>query len=141
MNSRSSILSAAFFCASLMVVPLSFAETPPAPKPPAKPAAKPQPKPAAKPQAKAPATPAGQAEVLKKYDLDKNKIINLSESQAIQEAYEKNPQDPMLKKYDTDKNAKLSDGEIMKISPPPPAPPKPKAKPKAKPAPPKKGKK
>ena len=133
MNSRSSILSAAFFCASLMVVPLSFAETPPAPKPPVKPAAK--------PQAKAPATPAGQAEVLKKYDLDKNKIINLSESQAIQEAYEKNPQDPMLKKYDTDKNAKLSDGEIMKISPPPPAPPKPKAKPKAKPAPPKKGKK
>ena len=42
---------------------------------------------------------------------------------------------------DLDKNAKLSDGEVMKISPPPPAAPKPKAKPKAKPAPPKKGKK
>jgi hypothetical protein len=132
----SNIFSTVVFCLSFIVAPLTFAEAPPA-KPQPKAPAKPQ----AKPQAKAQGQPAGQAEVLKKYDLDKNRIINLSEAQAIQEAYEKNPQDPMLKKYDLDKNAKLSDGEVMKIVPPPPAPPKPKAKPKAKPAPPKKKKK
>jgi hypothetical protein len=32
----------------------------------------------------------------------------------------------LLKKYDTDKNGKISDAEIMKITPPPPTPKKPK---------------
>lgn len=74
-----------------------------------------------------------------KYDLDKNKILNVDETIKIRDAYRDNPQDPMLKKYDTNKDSKLSDAEIMKISPPkaPPAKPKP-----AKPAPgKKKGKK
>ena len=112
------------FFASLIVIPNILAETPAKPKP------------QAKPQAPA----GGLAEFLKKYDLDKNKLINVTEAMAIQQAYKDNPQDPMLKKYDTDKNADLSDAEIMKISPPKPMPPKPKP---AKPAPakPKNGKK
>ena len=67
---------------------------------------------------------------MKKYDLDQNKILNVTEARTIQEAYKNNPQDPLLKKYDANKDAQLSDAEIMKISPPPPAPPKPKAAPK-----------
>jgi hypothetical protein len=85
-----------------------------------------------------PAKPAGPSEAMKKYDLDRNKILNVTESRMIQDAYKANPQDPLLKKYDINKDAQLSDAEIMKISPPPPAPPKPKAKPKK--APPKKKK-
>ena len=69
---------------------------------------------------------------MKKYDLDKNKLINVEEAMAIQSACKSNPQDPMLKKYDTDKNGELGDAELMKITPPKPTPPKPKA---AKPAP------
>lgn len=64
---------------------------------------------------------------MKKYDLDHNKIINLSEAEAIQKAYKANPQDPLLKQYDIDKNGELSDAEIMKISPPKAPPAKPKA--------------
>jgi len=75
-----------------------------------------KPKPQAKPQAQS----AGLAESLGKYDLDQNKLINVTEAMAIQQAYKNNPQDPMLKKYDTDKNADLSDAEITKISPPKP---------------------
>lgn len=95
-----------------------------------------KPKPQAKPQPQSGDTAAFMA----KYDLDKNKILNVDESRMIQEAYRDKPQDPMLKKYDTNNDGKLSDEEIMKISPPktPPAKQKP-----AKPAPakPKNGKK
>lgn len=68
---------------------------------------------------------------MNKYDLDKNKIINVDESLAIQEAYRSNLDDPMLKKYDKNKDSQLSDEEIMQIShpkasPAKPAPPKPK---------------
>jgi hypothetical protein len=112
------------FCATAIVAPLAMAAPPakPAPKAPAKPAPKPQPQ--------APAKPAGQAEILKKYDLDRSKTFNVTEGRTIQDAYVANPQDPLLKKYDTDKNGKISDAEIMKIVPPPPAPAKPKAAPK-----------
>jgi hypothetical protein len=54
----------------------------------------------------------------------------VTEARAIQDAFIANPQDPLLKRYDTDKNGKISDAEIMKIIPPPPAPAKPKAAPK-----------
>lgn len=129
------LLCLVIFCVSLITAPNIFAADPGKPKPPAKPKAQAQPKPPAKPQPQA----GGLDAVLKKYDLDKNKIINVEESAMIQEAYGNNPQDPTLKKYDTNKDSKLSDAEIMKISPikAPPAKPKP-----AKPAPgKKKGKK
>ncbi len=122
------LLCAVVLCTNLIVSPNLHGEAPGQPKPPAQPKAPAKPKPQAKPQAQ----PAGLAEFLGKYDLDKNKLINVDEAMAIQSAYKSNPQDPMLKKYDTDKNSELSDAEIMKISPPKPTPPKPKA---AKPAP------
>ena len=119
------------FCVSAFLSPIALAEPPAPPKPPAKPQPKPQPKP--KPAAKPAAQPGGLSEAMKKYDTDHNKILNVTESRMIQDAYKANPQDPLLKKYDANKDAQLSDAEIMKIMPPPPAPPKPKAKPKAKP--------
>lgn len=125
-------LATLLFCATAIVTPLVMAAPPakPAPKAPAKPAPKAPAKPAPKPQPQAPAKPAGQAEILKKYDLDRSKTFNVTEGRTIQDAYIANPQDPLLKKYDTDKNGKISDAEIMKIIPPPPAPAKPKAAPK-----------
>ena len=126
--SRTILLGAVVLCTSLVVSPNLHGEAAGQPKPPAQPKAPAKPK----PQAKPPAPSGGLDEFLKKFDLDKNKIINVEEAMAIQSAYKSNPQDPMLKKYDTDKNAELSDAEIMKISPAKPTPPKPKA---AKPAP------
>lgn len=123
------------FCVSLISSPQVLAADPAKPKPPAKPKAPAQ----GKPQAKPPAPSGGASGFMAKYDLDKNKIINVDETIKIREAYRDNPQDPMLKQYDTNKDSTLSDAEIMKISPPkaPPAKPKP-----AKPAPgKKKGKK
>jgi len=83
-------------------------------------------------------------QIFAKYDLDHNDNLDVSESEALRKAYEKNPADPLLKSFDTDSDAKMSDQEIMKIVYPngvPKAKPKAKAKakPKAKPAP--KGKK
>lgn len=117
-----------FLLVTIIPTSLAFAAAPakPAPKAPAKPATKP----AVKPQSKPMPNPTGQAEILKKYDLDRSKSLNVTEARTIQEAYAANPQDAVLKKYDTDKNGKISDAEVMKIIPPPPAPPKPKAAPK-----------
>jgi hypothetical protein len=122
------LLGVLFCSASFGVALVHAAEAPakPAPKAPAKP----QPKPAPKPQPKAPAVPAGLPDMLKKFDLDHSKTFNVTEARAIQDAFIANPQDPLLKRYDTDKNGKISDAEIMKIIPPPPAPAKPKAAPK-----------
>lgn len=136
---KGNFLGLLVICVHTIIAPLAVAEEavaeePPQPKPEAnpqpKPKPKPQPKPQPKPGAKPPAQPPGQAEMLKKYDLDQNRIINLSEAQTIQKAYQDNAEDPLLKKYDTNKDAKLSDAEIMKIVPPPPAPAKRKPAPK-----------
>ncbi len=110
------------------IAALHSAEAPSKPIP--KAPGKPQPKPAAKPQPKAPSKPTGVSDILKKYDLDHSKTFNVTEARAIQEAYIANPQDPLLKKYDSDRNGKISDSEIMKIIPPPPAPAKAKPAPK-----------
>lgn len=109
-----------FLCATVFFTPVAMAAPP----------AKPAPKAPAKPPVKAPAKPPGQAEILKKYDLDHSKSLNVTEARTIQDAFAANPQDPLLKKFDTDKNGKISDAEVMKIIPPPPTPAKPKAAPK-----------
>lgn len=131
-------------CASLIIAPNIFAEELAVPKAPEIPKAPEKPKVPEKPKApekpKVPAVPKAQpnelAAFLKRFDLDNNKIINVDESMAIQEAYRSNPEDPMLKKYDKNKDSQLSDVEIMQVNPPKVAPVKPKPKPKpAKPAP------
>jgi hypothetical protein len=84
--------------------------------------------------AKAPTSPRDQ--VFAKYDLDHNKNLDVSESETLVRAYERNPEDPMLKPFDTDHDGKMSDPELMKIvypnGQPQPKPKKGNAKPKGK---------